>query len=173
MDGERLIHLITSLRATRHFGVEPVSDHDLRCVLEAARWTGSARNRQPWRFVTVRERALREELSSLGTYAHHLATASVIIAIGTNDELGGRDTAFDSGRLCQNIALGAHAVGLGSCPATLYPDEHARRAARLVGLPPPWRVEHVLALGHPAVPPPGTSAISRGRKPLAELTWDL
>lgn len=173
MDSEPLLRLIMSLRVTRHFGAEPVSDHDLRRVLEVARWTGSARNRQPWRFVTVSEYALREKLSTLGAYARHLANAPLAVAIGTNDELGGRDTAFDAGRLCQNIALAAYAVGLASCPATLYPDEQARKAAQLVGLDPPWRVEHVLALGHPAVTPTGTSAIAQGRQPLAELSWEL
>lgn len=173
MDAEPLLKFITSLRATRQFSTADVAADDLQRVLEGARWTGSARNRQPWRFIVVHDRGRRERLSTLGAYAHHLATAPVVVAIGTNDELGGVDTAFDAGRACQNLALAAHALGLGSCPATLHPDENTRIAARAVDLGPSWRVAHVLALGHPAPAPAGTSAIPPGRHPLTDLAWEF
>ncbi|MCE2530836.1 MAG: nitroreductase family protein, partial [Acidimicrobiia bacterium] len=39
---------ILRLRAIRNYADRPVEPEDLRRVLEAARWTGSAKNRQNW-----------------------------------------------------------------------------------------------------------------------------
>lgn len=151
--------------ATRHFAPRPVSAEQLRRVLEAARWTGSARNRQPWQFVAVQTAELRDELSRLGSFAGHLADAPVVVALASNATTGGADTEFDMGRACQVICTAAVAEGLASCPATLYPDVNATRAARLLGLAAPWLVRHAVALGTPAAPttPAGVRVLPEGR----------
>ena len=173
MDEVAVLELLKSLRAHRHFADRPVSDGEIVRMLEVARWTGSARNRQPWRLVVVKTQEVRRTLSNLGRYAQHLALAPLGVAIATDDTLGGRDTAFDAGRVCQNLALAAHGLGLASCPVTLHPEDNADRAARLVGLERPWRIDHVLAVGQPADPPPGTPAIQQGRRTVDELAWEV
>lgn len=50
------INFLTSLRTVRFFSGEPVSQEALDDILEVARWSGSARNRQPWKFLVVRDR---------------------------------------------------------------------------------------------------------------------
>lgn len=164
------LETMASLRATRWFAPRPVDEGDLERVLEAARWTGSARNRQPWRFVVAREPALLEALAGLGAYARHLAGAPLAILLAIDRQAGGADAEFDAGRVAQSIMLAAHALGLGSCPATLFPEANAARATALAGLAPPWRVRTAIALGHPAPRPPGGRlAVPRGRLPLAAL----
>ncbi|GAA4523916.1 nitroreductase family protein [Amycolatopsis samaneae] len=165
MDDDRLIG---SLRATRFFRDEPVARADIEAMVDVARWTGSARNRQPWCFVAVHDRQTREALSRLGRYAGVLAVAPVALLLLSDTEAG-EDTEFDIGRVCQSLLLAAHARALGSCPVTLYPAANADAAARLVGRPAPWRAGHAIALGRPAAAPGGRSAIPTGRKPVAEL----
>ncbi len=167
------VSMLTSMRAKRWFTGTPVADEELRQVLEAGRWTGSARNRQPWRFVVVRSRAVRQQLASLGAYAGHLATAPVVIALGVEEDAGGEDAQFDAGRAAQNMMLAAHLQGLGSCPASFFPAANADRAGHLCGLTPPWRVRTALSIGHPAPPPPGISAIPTGRLPLTQLVTEI
>lgn len=164
---------LLSLRATRWFTQDPVTEDELHAVLEAGRWTGSARNRQPWRFVVVRDRTVRRQLAELGSYAGHLATAPLVIALGVDEEAGGEDAQFDAGRAAQNMMLAAHFQGLGSCPASFFPAANADRAGRLCALTPPWRVRTALSLGHPAPAPPGRSAIPTGRLSLAELVTEI
>ncbi len=81
------------------------------------------------------------------------------------------DTEFDLGRVAQSITIAAAAAGLGSCVASLYPDDQARRAADLVRAEPGWSARHAIALGHPADRPArsGRSAIPRGRHDTADL----
>lgn len=153
-------------RATRHFRPEAVPDGALDEALEAARWTGSARNRQPWRFIVVRHAALRAELSRCGAYAQHLAGAPVVVALAADADAGA-DTDFDVGRAAQSIMHAAGRHGLASCPATLFPEHNVERAGRLLDVDPPWRVRWAISLGWPAPSPTGGGrpAIPAGRLP--------
>ncbi len=164
-DATALVELIRGLRATRSFGTRPVGDELVDAVLDAARWTGSARNRQPWRVAVVRDPRRRADLARLGAYAHHLAGAPVVLVVGA-DLSSGADAEFDVGRFCQSAMLAASALGLGSCPATFFPTGNVDAAARIAGLDRPWVTRTAIGLGHPAPSPfpPGTrSVIPTGR----------
>src|SRR6266852_5986304 len=68
-------------------------------MLEVARWSGSAGNRQPWEFVVVRDRDMLRRLSAIdGANAGHLATAAAGIAIVIRPGVPDLD-AYDEGRL--------------------------------------------------------------------------
>ncbi|MBO2446781.1 nitroreductase family protein [Actinomadura barringtoniae] len=167
-----VLKALGALRATRWFTGEPVADEALHAILEAARWTGSARNRQPWRFVVVRDRALLTGLSRLGAYAGHLAQAPLAVLLAVNAQDSRDDAEFDAGRAAQTIMLAAHAFGLGSCPASFFPADNVERAGHLVGVGAPWRIRTGLSVGHPAPAPLGRSAIPTGRLALDELVID-
>lgn len=160
-------------RATRRFRSAAVPDEAVDAAVEAARWTGSARNRQPWRFIVVRDAALRAELSRCGAYAQHLAGAPVVVALAA-DGGAGMDTDFDLGRAAQSLMHAAGAHGLGSCPATFFPEGNIARAGRLLGVDPPWRVRWAIALGwpDPSPAPGGRPAIPTGRLPAATVRRD-
>jgi nitroreductase len=153
----------------RFFRTDPVPVETVQAIVEAARWTGSARNRQPWRFVAVYDGELRAQLARLGAYAGHLASAPVVLVIlGPVDRQ--LDTEFDLGRVAQSITLSASERGLGSCIASLYPDENALAAASVVHAEPGWVARHAIAIGFPAPTPRlGRSAIPRGRHDTGEL----
>jgi nitroreductase len=51
-----MLEVMRSRRSIRRFRAEAPSREDLRAVLEAATTAPSASNRQPWRFVVVRDR---------------------------------------------------------------------------------------------------------------------
>lgn len=57
-----LFDAIYGLRATRIFQDRPVPESDLQQILEAASMACSSGNTQPWEFVVVSERALREQI---------------------------------------------------------------------------------------------------------------
>jgi len=164
-----LLEFLGSLRSVRHFADRPVSREQIDQILDVARWTGSARNRQPWRFRVVTDKAVQQRLSRLGQYAGHLAGAPVALVLLSADD-GRLDTTFDLGRVAQTISLAAHAVGLGSCLATLYPNDNVAEANRILGVGPGWLPQHAMSVGYPAssqqLPP---TAIPAGRLPLTAL----
>lgn len=59
--------LVRGRRSVRQFTDENIRDETLARVLEAATWAPSAHNRQPWRFVVLKESGNRQKLAeSLG-----------------------------------------------------------------------------------------------------------
>ena len=91
------IALLRSLRAVRRYADRPLPEDVLLSILDASRWTGSAKNTQPWELIVVRDRATLAELATCGPYAGHLAGAAAAIVL----LLENGNQRFDEGRLAQ------------------------------------------------------------------------
>lgn len=167
-----MIALLRGLRAVRQLRPDPLPEDVLRNILEVARWSGSAGNRQPWEFVVVRDRAMLGRLSSIeGANAGHLASAGAAIAIVIHPEVPDLD-AYDEGRLAERILLAAAAQGLGAAVGhfTGPGDTWAAssEAKRLLGIPEGFVLRETISLGYPAAHLEKTPN-PPGRKPLAQL----
>ncbi len=162
---ESVYSAVLGLRTVRQFRPEPVSEGHLEKILEAARWTGSSKNRQSWSFVVIRDRDQLDRLAECGDFTVPVRNAPLVIApIRLPD---GYD--WDMGRVSQNIMLAAAALGVGSCPITLHRHDDARR---VLGVPDDHGCKWVVALGYPddVAEREGRKASPLGgRKPLEEL----
>jgi nitroreductase len=114
--------VIVSRRETRAYRPDPLPDEVVRRILEAGRISGSGANRQPWRFVVVRARALLDRLAPT-LYAPGNARAPLLVAVLLE---GQRRSPFDGGRAAQNMMLAAWNDGVGACPNG-FADEQAAR----------------------------------------------
>jgi nitroreductase len=146
---------IVKLRAIRDYQDKPLTDQDLGAILEAARWTGSSKNRQDWSFIVVTGDRL-QGLAEHGDFTDPVrASAATIVLV---KEEGGN--MFDIGRAAQNIMLAAKAIGVASCPITLHRSAQARQ---FLGAPEGTETRYAVSLGYP-----GAAAQPRrfgGRKP--------
>lgn len=59
----KLIEAIKARRSIRKFKPDPVSDQQIKELLEAARLAPSGVNLQPWRFVVVKSTEARKRLN--------------------------------------------------------------------------------------------------------------
>ena len=168
MTPAEVVRALAARPSVRSFDGRPVAPELIDQLVEPARWTGSARNRQPWRFLAVDDAPTLRSLATLGAYAQHVATAPCAIVILSADN-GMRDTEFDVGRVAQTLSLAAAALGLGCCLATIYPDDNVTRAAALLRVADGWLPRHVLSIGHPGPRPTGRRAIPGGRLDPDEL----
>ncbi|MGQ4833975.1 MAG: nitroreductase family protein [Candidatus Asgardarchaeia archaeon] len=57
------LNLIYKRRSIRKYKSKEIPDTVLRLILEAARLSPSARNKQPWHFIIVKDDGLKEYLS--------------------------------------------------------------------------------------------------------------
>ncbi|MRR36083.1 hypothetical protein EG829_15680, partial [bacterium] len=71
----RVIDAIKTRRSIRKFTDQVVPDEMIDAVLEAGRWAPSGMNNQPWRFAVIRDRDIRESLSSLTKYGSVVSSA--------------------------------------------------------------------------------------------------
>lgn len=57
--------VIQDRRSIREFTEEPVSEHDLDMIMEAARQAPSGENAQPWRFIIVKGEGMRKKMGAI------------------------------------------------------------------------------------------------------------
>src|SRR4051794_1791781 len=137
---ERL-KFLRSLRSTKAYTPEPLSQETLDEILEVGRWSGSASNRQPWEVLVVRDPEAKRKMGEWG--ANPAPTAAAVFLLVSN----GDNNAFDEGRLAERLNLAALAHGLGSTVATLKGDGIAA-AKEHFGIPAERRALFVVAVGH-------------------------
>jgi nitroreductase len=169
--------VISSQRACRAFGGDPVTDDEIARVLTAATFAPSAENRQPWEFVVVRDadartaiakfmqraweeygRAFSESRTSRALFADvdrgmtgGFATAPVFVVVAADTERTLEVTVASSiFPAVQNLLLAATALGLGSALTTIA--TMASELQPLLGLPDHVKPVVVVPLGHPARP---------------------
>lgn len=162
---ESRLSFLGSLRAVRDFRDEPVPREVVDGVLEVARLSGSASNRQPWELAVVRERSTLGALAEAEGYAGHLAGAPlgiVPVMLGERAE----QEAYDEGRLCERIMLAAWAHGVGSSIGWFVRGGRVE-AAKILGVPDGRVVRTAISLGYPK------EGRGRGpvRKPLSEMVF--
>ena len=156
---------VLGLRTVRKFLTTPVTEADLATILEAARWTGSSKNRQAWSFVVIREREQLNRLAECGDFTVPVRNAPLVIAPVQHPD----GYEWDMGRVAQNIMLAAASIGVGSCPITLHRDQCAREA---LGVPSDHACRYVVALGYADADAESvgrTASAMGGRKPMSEL----
>ena len=134
---------IVKLRAIRDYTRDPIADDDLAAILEAARWTGSSKNRQDWSFVAVTDPGRLQGLAEYGDYTQPIrdSTATIVLV----QERGGNP--FDIGRAAQNIMLAAKAVGVATCPITLHRSDGAKEFLEAAD---GTETRYAVAMGYPA-----------------------
>ena len=153
---------VTSRRDERRYSDRPIPDDVRRRILDAGRLAGSAKNRQPWRFLVVGDAELRNRLAETVYEPQNVRSCAFAIAI-----LG--KASLDVGRAVQNMLLVAWNDGVASCPNGM-PDPAA--TAELLGVE---QVAIVLSFGYPARPrdpesrSPEDWSARANRKPLDEL----
>jgi nitroreductase len=173
-DPSELVRPLLRTRQVREFTEEPVSEADLTALTDAARWSGSSTNMQPWRFIGIREEAtLRAIADASMPQTRSLRTATAAIAIALPEEPGmAISHAFDEGRAAERIMVAATLIGLGAGIAWIMAPGRAT-VSDLLHLPGEWRVRTVVALGHPteAARRP-RSAPGRARLPRDEVVFN-
>jgi nitroreductase len=166
------IAFLRALRAVRQFRPDPVPQEVVDDILEVARWSGSASNRQPWELVVIRSRKTLRALAEVKGYAGHLAGASLGVVLVMAGERPEQET-YDEGRLSERIMLAASAHRVGSSIGWIVGEGRAA-AKEILGIPSERMVRTVISLGYPDKDPPlrGRSMLPQGRKPTIEIVHE-
>lgn len=162
------LELAETRRSVRAYKTEDVPEDLLQQVLEAGRLAPSAVNKQPWRFIVVRDEVNRRALGA--AYAREwFWKAPVIIAVcilpgeAWVRAYDGQNFARVDGALAMDhMTLAAAEAGLGTCWIGAF-DPAAVRG--ILGLPDGVEVLGMTPLGFPDAEP---NPRPRSRRPLGE-----
>ena len=172
-DTTSALEAVRTVRQVRQYEAGEVSEEDLNRILEIARWSGSSRNTQPWRFVVVRDKETLKKLSDLRPNITWVADGALAIALvfpGENEV----HEAYDEGRVSERIMIAARLLGLGA--GTAWFAENEGVAKDLLGVPQEMTLHSVMVVGpYVTSKDPRPTGPKPGRKSLDELvsyeTW--
>ena len=180
-----LLEAIHSLRAIRTFSDSPVPDEAIRTVLEAATRAPSGANRQPWRFVVIRDhqskRRLGEWYGSAAAQREHGARSPfidgmtdvpvlVLVCVDHGRGAPGPGPVTHGASIypaVQNMMLTALDLGLGTTITTMHTREEEAIKAYF-GLPASVETVALIPLGYPAE---GEHFGGSARKPVEKVTF--
>ena len=144
------IEAIYKRRSIREYTNDEVTPEQLREIVRAGAWAPSGLNNQPWRFVIVRDPAVREQLAGETHYSHIIKAAPAVIAVFLDkgamyDEVKDHQAA---GACIQNMLLTVHELELGA----VWLGQILKNKSRVNGvlqLSDQYDLMALLAIGHP------------------------
>nr|MDO8113562.1 nitroreductase family protein [Candidatus Sigynarchaeota archaeon] len=156
-----IMQLMKERRSIRSFKPDTIPDETIRTILEAARWCQSASNKQPWRFIVVKNKDLIKALGKCATYGNFIQEAPVILAVVADKGTAPKWYLHDTCLVTQQICLISWALGLGTCWIGSMDRD---KAGKLLDLAKDEFLTTILPIGYPKSIPKPTS-----RKNLDEI----
>ena len=136
-------------------------------VLEAARLSPSACNNQPWRFIAVTDKEMREKLFSAYNHEWFVKAPVIIVACSIPSEAWSRLDKeeywkIDTAIAMQSLVLVAHDLGLGTCWIGAFNETKVKE---VLSIPKEVRVVAMTPLGYPSE----QKGPVKERKPMNEI----
>lgn len=146
-----ILKAIQSRRSIRAYSSTPVEQDKLEHILEAARLSPSAANRQDWKFIVVRDAGLRAKLTEASLGQPFVGEAPIIlVACGTNPDsvmsCGQHRYTVDLSIAVAYMILEASSLGLGTCWLGRFDEKLVKEALQI---PDEVRVVAMTPLGYP------------------------
>jgi len=151
--------------SVRSYRDKPVEEEKLDRILGAARAAPTARNRQQWKLVVVRDTATRKRLAEAAGQPFLAEAPAILAMVG----LTHGETMYcqiptdpvDCAIVLDHVSLAAVAEGLGTCWIGHFDQESC---CKILGVPATARIIELMPLGYPAAERGGKS-----RKSVSEL----
>lgn len=164
----KVLEVIQKRRSVRKYKEDPIPEEALLRVLEAARLAPSGKNFQPWKFIVVKDKALKEKLAQASAGQFFMAEAPIIIVgCGFPDNCYARmgrymkSWSVDVTIALEHLILQAQEEGLGTCWIGSFEEEEVKA---ILNVPEEVKVLALTPLGYPDEIPR-----FRGRKSLDEI----
>jgi nitroreductase len=174
-----LLDVAKRRRSIRYFKPDPVPDDDITRIIEAARWAPSGFHTQPWEFLVVRKKEVRDKIIaalappirrpdwSEDEEPQHAPVFIILLGdwrakVGLPEHVQASEARLNN-VYCSGLAsaflmmhLAAAALGLASRWYTSVADpETERRIKEMIGIPDGLKIYDMMCIGYaarPAVP---------------------
>ena len=146
-----LLDVILSRRSIRKYENKEIPQEILQQILEAGRQAPSAVNRQPIRFVVVKDHEIMKKLcDNLISRFVKDAPVAIVGCADVKSLLTGKWAVVDATIAMQNMVIAAWTLGIGSCWIGSCNEEKVKE---LLKIPDKWKVVALVTLGYPAEQP--------------------
>jgi nitroreductase len=155
MKNNDTLTIIRQRKSVRHFTSRKISDKQTEILLQAAMAAPSAKNKQVWEFVVIKNHHTLCDLAALLPYAKMLLQSAIAIVVCGNvlENTGESELNWvaDCSAATENLLLAAEALELGAVWTAAFPYADRIAAVRQITHIP----EHIVPLcvvpiGYPA-----------------------
>jgi len=145
-----MIDPILARRSIREYTDEPVTNDEIRTLLEAAMAAPSGMNRKPWHFVVVTERGTLDKLADIGSHWQMLKGAPLGIVACSDPGISEMYWEQDCVAAIENLLIAVSMMGLGAVWLGCHPNQEREDAVReLLRIPGGIIPVAVLSVGRP------------------------
>ena len=146
---------ISQRYSVRAYKEKDVEEDKLKKVLEAARLSPSASNRQERKFIIVKNKETKKKLAKAAFGQSFIGEAPVVVvACGTESKsimgCGQPTHTVDVSIACAYMILQAYELGLGTCWIGAFKEDEVKK---ILNIPEHVRVVAMTPLGYPDEPP--------------------
>lgn len=154
-----LLEMMCNRRSVRRYTGAPVSEEDLRKILQAGLLSASGHAARPWELVVVRNKDTLKALSDCRVGSAKMLEHADCAVVVLGDPEKSNVWTEDCSGMMTNMHLMADSLGVGSCwiqgrlreaPDGSTTEDYVRR---IIGFPASLRLEAILSLGMPEVHP--------------------
>jgi len=138
----------------RNYSNEEIDSEILQEILDAGKFAPSAQNRQPWRYIIIKDKELIKKVafhsivSSINFFVKEAPV--IIVALGDTDSSlrfnGQEYYLVDVAISFQQMMLAAWNRGIGSCWLAAFDEEQLRK---LLDIHPKYRIVGLSPFGYP------------------------
>ncbi|MDP8012197.1 MAG: nitroreductase family protein [Thermoplasmata archaeon] len=146
---EDCLNVLFKRRSIRSFKEDPVPDEIIHKILRAAQYAPSSWNRQPWKFIIIKDKQKLKKISSFLPYGKFLSNAPLAIAIISSEKESDL-WLIDGSAATENLMLAAECYGLGTC---WIAESDNNEIKKILEIPEEYHIITITPLGYPASKP--------------------
>jgi len=170
-----VLEAIFNRRSVRAYKPDPIPENVMQKLLQVLRAAPSAANKQPWKFIVVADKELRQKLVTDCRGQKFLAQVPVVIIGCGIPELAWKGMGGDSGKdavdvdlaiAIDHLTLAAVSFGLGTCWIGAFKEELVKKT---LNIPDKYRIVALTPLGYPESPDMNHPLDESKRKPLNKI----
>ena len=149
-DDNRVLQTILNRKSIREYSDKEITQDVIDRLLKAGMAAPSSRDRRPWHFIVVSDKAILETLGSQLKNASCLRGANKAIIVCGDDQLSDNCWFLDCSAAAQNILIVAESMGLGAVWTAVYPYyDRAEIVNKVFSLQKNIHAFAIIPLGYP------------------------
>ena len=119
------IEAILTRKSVRQFSDTEIEEEKIEILLKAAMAAPSGVNKQPWKFMVVKNEEAKKKIIDAMPYGEYKSPIIIVPCVRDLEVVPlMHDLAYcDLGAASENILLAAHALGLGAVWCAIYPSK--------------------------------------------------
>ncbi|MFW5980852.1 MAG: nitroreductase family protein [Halanaerobiaceae bacterium] len=142
----KVIETIKKRRSIRHYIEKEIPEEILRDIVDCGRLAPTGYNNQPWSFVVVTDKNIREQVADAAGSGDFIREAGACVAVFCDKNA---ETALeDASAATENMMIAAEAYNLGTCWVNSYKKGHTDEVEQILNCPENKELMTLFAVGY-------------------------